>query len=82
MIESLTILLTMAVAACVVAGVLLFLPALIELKIPKDAGPRLITDSGAIASISQPITEIFDCEGGSNSLEKNSGLSQLMDVDV
>jgi len=82
MIESLTILLTMAVAACVVAGILLFLPALIELKIPRDAGPRLIADSGTSASISQPITEIMDFEGRLNSVSKNSGLSELLDVDV
>ena len=82
MIESLTILLIMTVTACVVAGVLLFLPAFIELKIPRDAGPRLITDSDAIASINQPLTEIFNFEGESNSSSKNSGLSALLDVDV
>ncbi len=82
MIESFTILLTMTVAACVVAGVLLFLPALIELRIPKDAGPRLIADSGTITSISQPIAEIIGFEAGPNSTPKSPGVSELLDVDV
>ena len=82
MIQSLTILLAMAVAAFVVAGVLLFLPALIELRIPKDAGPLLIPDSDTIASTSKPIPEILDFGGGLNSGPKNPGLSELLDVDV
>ena len=41
--------------------VLFFLPALIELKIPKDAGPRLIDDNilkPRINTLKLPITDI------------------------
>jgi len=44
------LLLTMGVIVFAAVSVLLFLPALIELKNPKDAGPRLITDSDSFAS--------------------------------
>lgn len=80
MIQSLSNLLTMVVTSSVVAGVLLFLPALIELRNPKDAGPRLIADSDTIASINRPINEI-DFEGRSNSAPQNPDLSELLDVD-
>jgi hypothetical protein len=37
--------LIIAIAATAIVVLLMFLPAIIELKKPKDAGPRLITDS-------------------------------------
>jgi len=48
-LSSLSLLLTMGVVVSVAVSVLLFLPALIELKKPKDAGPRLIADSDSFA---------------------------------
>ena len=45
MIQSLNTLITTLIATTTVTIILLFLPAVIELKKPKDAGPRLITDS-------------------------------------
>ncbi len=45
MIQSILTLIAALALATIVSLVLLFLPAIIELKKPKDAGPRLITDS-------------------------------------
>jgi hypothetical protein len=45
MIQSILTLIAALSLATIVSLVLLFLPAIIELKKPKDAGPRLIADS-------------------------------------
>ena len=44
MVQSLETLIVTLVVTIVIFVVLLFLPAIIELKKPKDAGPRVMTD--------------------------------------
>jgi hypothetical protein len=48
MVQSLETLIVTLVVTIVIFVALLFLPAIIELKKPKDAGPRLIIDFGQI----------------------------------
>ena len=45
MIQSLNTLITTLIATATITILLMFLPAIIELKKPKDAGPRLITEN-------------------------------------
>ena len=45
---------------------LLFLPAIMELKKPKDSGPRLIKENLESVRISEFITGIFDLEEEEN----------------
>ena len=47
MIQSIETLLAALATTTILSSALLFLPAIIELKKPKDAGPRFITDSFA-----------------------------------
>jgi hypothetical protein len=57
--------------------VLLFLPAIIELKKPRDAGPRLITDSHAQNESNSPKIALPNVEG---ELEFN-GQSAISPID-
>jgi len=55
-----SLIVTMVITIAIII-ILFFLPALIELKRPKDAGPRLITDNTAkirISSLKVTITDI------------------------
>ena len=45
MVQSIETLVATLAATTILSAVLLFLPAIYELKKPKDAGPRRITDS-------------------------------------
>lgn len=45
LIQNLNETLTLMLATVTMAAFLLFIPAIIELKKPKDAGPRLITEN-------------------------------------
>jgi len=54
-------LITALIATTVIIVILFFLPAVIELKKPKDAGPRLINDNIPkirISTLKLPITDI------------------------
>ena len=62
MIQSLNLLITALIAITTVI-LLMFLPAIIELKKPKDAGPRLITENFAkigLSTLKIPIINIED----------------------
>ena len=53
------------VAAIVMVILLFFLPAIIELKRPKDAGPRIIKDYSAkitLETLNVPMTDIEKCQ--------------------
>jgi hypothetical protein len=63
MIQSLNVLIVTLMATVTMAILVLFLPALIELKRPLDAGPRLIRDDFAqilLSNLKPPITNIED----------------------
>ena len=53
MIPSIETLLAALATSCV-AFALIFLPAMIELKKPKDAGPRQIDDSAVLTRLQEP----------------------------
>ena len=62
MIQSLNLLITALIAIATVT-LLMFLPAIIELKKPKDAGPRIITENFTkigISTLKIPIINIED----------------------
>ena len=61
MIPSITLIVTM-VSTIGVSVSLLFLPAIIELKKPKDAGPRSISDSLLQMRLRNLITALFNVE--------------------
>jgi hypothetical protein len=63
MIQSLDLLITTLIAATT-AIVLMFLPAIIELKKPRDAGPRLITDYFAQMGLSALRIPLINIEDG------------------
>jgi hypothetical protein len=63
MIQSLNTLIVTLMATVTMAILVLFLPALIELKRPLDAGPRLIRDDFAqilLSTLKPPITNVED----------------------
>lgn len=62
MIQSIDTLIAALATTTVLSVVLLFLPAIVELKKPKDAGPRLITDSFAQMRLSTLKTALFNIE--------------------
>lgn len=80
--SSLTLLLIMGVLASIALSLLLFLPALVELKKPKDAGPRFIADSDSITPLKRLNDLSFNLENQPISLQKNqTGLADLSDID-
>jgi hypothetical protein len=63
MIQSLNTLITTLIAITTVTTIIMFLPAIIELKKPKDAGPRIIKGNFAkigISTLKIPIINIED----------------------
>ncbi len=62
MIQNQNSLIATLIAATAITIVLFFLPALIELKKPKDAGPRLISDNTPKIRISALKVLITDIE--------------------
>jgi hypothetical protein len=72
----------MGVIASISLSLLLFLPALVELKKPKDAGPRFISDSDSITPLKRLNDSSFNLENQPISLQKNqTGLADLSDID-
>ncbi len=80
-LSSFPLLLTMGVIVFAAVSVLLFLPALIELKKPKDAGPRLIADVDSFAS-SKSFSKISpNPQNKPNPLQKSQNeFSDLLDA--
>ncbi len=66
MIQSLNLLIATSVALGIITT-LMFIPSIIELKKPLDAGPRLITDSSMQIPLSVPKTALSNIEDESNS---------------
>ncbi len=62
MIPSFITLVTIIIPTAAIVILLMFLPAIIELKKPKDAGPRLITDSFAQMRLPSLKTALFNIE--------------------
>jgi hypothetical protein len=62
LIQDLNTLLLMVVAASSILFALLFIPALIEWRRPRDAGPRLVADSNILCS--GDIFENLDSDSG------------------
>jgi hypothetical protein len=62
MIQSIETLIVALATTTILSVALLFLPAIIELKKPKDAGPRLITDSFAQIRLSALKTALLNIE--------------------
>jgi len=60
MIQSLITLITALIPTTATVITLTFLPVIIELKRPKDAGPRLITDSSAQIRLSTLKTALLN----------------------
>jgi len=58
-----TLFISSAIAITMIV-ILFFLPAIIELKRPKDAGPRLIKDNPAKVTLSMLKIPIIDIEEG------------------
>jgi hypothetical protein len=80
-LSSFPLLLTMGVVVSVAVSVLLFLPALIELRKPRDAGPRLIADSDSFAFSKSfnAISPNFESETAPLQKSQNE-LSDLLDA--
>ena len=62
MIQSLNLLITTSIALASMTTLLMFIPAIIELKKPLDAGPRLIPDSSIQMRLSALKTALFNIE--------------------
>jgi hypothetical protein len=62
MIQSLNILIISLLATTTMTILLMFLPAIIELKKPKDAGPRLIIENFAKIGLSTLKIQIINIE--------------------
>ena len=60
-----TLVTSLAVAIAMIIA-LFFLPAIIELKKPKDAGPRMINDNSAKITLGTLKIPIIDIEEGQN----------------
>ena len=80
--SSFTLLLMMGVIASIAVSLLLFLPALIELKKPKDAGPRLIPDLDSLTQLDHFNYPTSNLENQPTLPQKNqAGLEDLLDMD-
>ena len=86
MIQDPNSLIATLIATTAIVIVLFFLPGLIELKKPKDAGPRLINDNISkisFSSLTVPVTDIEEEQKFTyqSTIEIAGSLSALLDLE-